>query len=104
MDGEWNAKGLNNLTRYAERLDPIQRADVEQALRFPYPSASGLYIFTDGTVPQANGHTSLLCSYFPSKCKDLEVSLTQLRIQTTDLPIPAPPDRQPTSVTSASGL
>jgi len=91
MDGTWSSNGLHDLARYAARLDPIKQADIEEALRYPYPVAAGLFIFTDGSVPQAQGKTTLLCSHFPRKCRDLDVTLEQLHISTTDEPVPPPP-------------
>ncbi|WP_431050182.1 hypothetical protein [Roseateles sp. L2-2] len=92
--GEWVAQGLNNLARYAERLDPISRADIEAALRFPSPTAAGLFIFTDKSVRDAKGQTVLLCEYFPSKCRSIDVTREQIHIARSDLPVPPelPPD------------
>lgn len=91
MDGTWSSSGLHDLARYAARLDPIKQADIEEALRYPYPVAAGLFILTDGTVPQAQGRTTLLCSHFPRKCRDLNVTLDQLHISITDETVPTPP-------------
>ena len=91
LAGNWSSSGLNQLLRYAERLAPIPQADIEEALRYPYPSAAGLFIFSDRSFPKAGGRIAVLCPFFPSKCKDLEVTLAQLHIGTTDDPVPEAP-------------
>lgn len=89
LHGEWLTRSANNLTRYAERLEPISRKDIDIAVSFPYPTGAGLFIFTDGSVRAAQGETVLLCEYFPSRCRPIEVSLKQIRISTSELPVPA---------------
>ncbi len=96
--GNWSSGGLNQLLRYAERLAPIPQADIEEALRYPYPSAAGLFIFSDRNFPKAGGRIAMLCSFFPSKCKDLDVTLEQLHISTTDEPVPPPPTEDASQV------
>lgn len=86
--GEWSPQGLNNLRRYAERLTPIESHDIEAALSFPFQSAAGLFIFTDGSVAEAKGRDVLLCEHSPVKCRAIDVTLDQLRILKTDLVVP----------------
>ncbi|OWQ90271.1 hypothetical protein CDN99_12920 [Roseateles aquatilis] len=88
MSGEWVSHALNNLSRYAERLHPIKEADIEEAMSFPYPVGAGLFIFTDHSLREAKGQTVLLCEYFPSKCRSIDVTLEQLRIARSNLPVP----------------
>lgn len=91
LAGEFPTQSNHNQSRYAERLAPISRKDIGDALSLALLPDAGLYIFADDSVKAAKGQTALICSEFPEDCRAINVSLDQIRISKSNLPVPARP-------------